>query len=186
MPHPMVRRLLILTSMIALFAFAACGDDDESSDGGSGGADTAQDETGTETSPAEAEAALKDTSQKPVLPKPTGTPPRRLEVEDIVKGKGPAAQEGDTVVVQYVGVNFSNGFEFDSSWEAGQPFPVQIGTTQVIEGWTRGLVGLRQGGRRILTIPPDLGYGPEGYPPDIPPNETLIFVVDAVSVEAGA
>jgi FKBP-type peptidyl-prolyl cis-trans isomerase len=83
-------------------------------------------------------------------------------------------------------MNFSNGFEFDASWDAGAPFPVQIGVTQVIEGWTRGLVGLRQGGRRMLTIPPELGYGAAGYPPDIPPNETLVFVVDAVAVEPAA
>jgi FKBP-type peptidyl-prolyl cis-trans isomerase len=82
-----------------------------------------------------------------------------------------------------VGMNFSNGLEFDASWDAGQPFPVRIGETQVIEGWTRGLVGIHEGGRCRLTIPPELGYGAAGFPPDIPPNETLIFVVDAVSVE---
>jgi len=179
----MLRRLLMLLSLVAVLGLAACGDDDEGS--GGGGADTAQEDTGTETaSPAETEAALKDTSTKPVLPKPTGAPPRRLTVEEIVKGKGRAAKAGDTVVVHYVGMNFSNGLEFDASWDAGAPFPVQIGMTQVIEGWTRGLVGIREGGRRKLTIPPELGYGAAGYPPDIPPNETLIFVVDAVSVEA--
>ena len=117
-----------------------------------------------------------------MIPKPTGSPPRKLVVEDIVKGKGKAAKKGDTVIVNYVGENFSNGKEFDASWDRGQPFPVTIGRTQVIEGWTRGLVGIRKGGRRMLTIPPELGYGPNGYPPAIPPNETLIFVVDAVSV----
>jgi peptidylprolyl isomerase len=176
MPQPMVRRLLTLLSLLALLAAAGCGGDDEPSgdgeSGGDGGADTAAQEEG-----------LKDTTQKPVLPKPTGSPPRRLVVEDIVKGKGPPARTGDTVSVHYVGMNFSNGLEFDASWEGGVPFPVRIGETQVIEGWTRGLVGIREGGRRQLTIPPALGYGAEGFPPDIPPNETLIFVVDAVSVE---
>jgi peptidylprolyl isomerase len=175
MPQPMVPRLLIVLSLVLALGGAACGDDDDKPSGGGGGDGAA------ETAP---QAALKDTSTKPVLPKPTGTPPRRLTVEDIVKGKGRAAKQGDTVVVHYVGMNFSNGLEFDASWDAGQPFPVQIGQTQVIEGWTRGLVGLREGGRRKLTIPPELGYGAAGYPPDIPPNETLIFVVDAVSVEA--
>jgi peptidylprolyl isomerase len=103
-------------------------------------------------------------------------------VEDIVKGKGPAAKRGSTVIVNYVGENFSNGKEFDASWDRGQPFPVTIGRTRVIKGWTRGLVGIRKGGRRMLTIPPELGYGPNGYPPAIPPNETLVFVVDALSV----
>jgi peptidylprolyl isomerase len=118
-----------------------------------------------------------------VIPKPTGTPPRKLVKEDIVKGKGPGAKPGDTVTVNYVGVNFSNGQEFDSSWDSGASFPVQLGAGMVIEGWDKGLVGIRKGGRRMLTIPPEMGYGAEGYPPDIPPNETLVFVVDAVSIK---
>jgi peptidylprolyl isomerase len=85
--------------------------------------------------------------------------------------------------VHYVGVNFSNGQEFDASWDAGAPFPVQLGTGGVIPGWERGLVGIKKGGRRKLTIPPELAYGAEGFPPSIPPNETLVFVIDAVSIE---
>jgi peptidylprolyl isomerase len=87
------------------------------------------------------------------------------------------------VTVNYVGMNFSNGSEFDSSWDSGQAFPVQLGAGTVIEGWDKGLVGIRKGGRRMLTIPPEMGYGAEGFPPDIPPNETLVFVVDAVSIK---
>jgi peptidylprolyl isomerase len=179
----MARRLLTALALTVLLGFAACGGDDDSA-GSPPETATSQPDTGTATAPtpAEAQAALKDTSRKPVLPKPTGSPPRRLVIEDVVKGKGPAAKKGDTVVVNYVGMNFSNGQEFDASWDRGQPFPVTIGRTQVIEGWTRGLVGIRKGGRRKLTIPPELGYGPNGYPPSIPPNETLVFVVDAVAV----
>jgi peptidylprolyl isomerase len=180
-----LRFALTLIAVVAVLGVAACGDDEENGDGGaSGGADTAtQEETGTETaSPQEAEEALRDTSTKPVIPKPTGTPPRRLVKEDIVKGKGPAATPGDTVIVHYVGMNFSNGQEFDASWDSGSPFPVQLGAGGVIAGWEQGLVGIRAGGRRELIIPPELGYGTEGYPPDIPPNETLVFVIDAVSV----
>ncbi|HEY7454552.1 MAG TPA: FKBP-type peptidyl-prolyl cis-trans isomerase [Thermoleophilaceae bacterium] len=180
----MFRRLLMLIALLALLGVAACGDDD---DDGSSGADTATQEqdTGseTETSPQAAEEALKDTSTKPLIPKPTGSPPRKLVVEDIVKGTGPAAKKGSTVIVNYVGMNFSNGREFDSSWDTGQPFPVQLGTNSVIAGWEKGLVGIKAGGRRKLTIPPELGYGAQGYPPDIPPNETLVFVVDAVSID---
>jgi FKBP-type peptidyl-prolyl cis-trans isomerase len=186
MPPPMdspLRYVLALIAVVAVLGFGACGGDDDSSSGG-GSADTAQQDTGTETSPtpAEAEQALKDTSTKPVIPKPTGAPPRRLVKEDIVKGKGPGAKPGDTVVVQYVGMNFSNGKEFDASWDTGSPFPVQLGQGSVIPGWEKGLIGIKKGGRRELTIPPELGYGAEGYPPDIPPNETLIFVIDAVSI----
>jgi peptidylprolyl isomerase len=176
MPPPMLRRGLILIAAVAVLGAAACGDDDDSP-GGSGQAEGQQ----TETAPPE--DALKDTSTKPVIPKPTGTPPRKLTKEDIVKGKGPAAKNGDIVTVNYVGMNFSNGVEFDSSWDSGAPFPVQLGAGTVIEGWDKGLVGIRKGGRRKLTIPPEMGYGAEGFPPDIPPNETLIFVVDAVSIE---
>ena len=99
-----------------------------------------------------------------MIDKPSGAPPRKLVKEDIVKGKGPGAKPGDTVVVHYVGVNFSTGEEFDASWDAGQPFPVQLGAGQVIEGWEKGLVGLKKGGRRQLTIPPEQAYGAQGAP----------------------
>ena len=180
MPRPMPRHVLILIAVVAVLGVSACGDDDDSS-AGSGETDAAQQDGATETTPAA--DALEDTTTKPVIPKPTGTPPRKLVKEDIVKGKGPGAKPGDTVTVNYVGVNFSNGQEFDSSWDSGAAFPVQLGAGMVIEGWDKGLVGIRKGGRRILTIPPEMGYGAEGYPPDIPPNETLVFVVDAVSID---
>src|SRR3954469_16336470 len=187
MRPPVARRsrlaLTLIAVVLATAGLTACGGDDDSA-GSPPETATSQPDTGTATepTPGEAQKALKDTSQRPVIPKPTGSPPPRLVVEDIVQGQGKAARKGDTVVVNYVGENFSNGKEFDASWDRGQPFPVTIGRTQVIEGWTRGLVGIRKGGRRMLTIPPELGYGPNGYPPSIPPNETLVFVVDALAV----
>src|SRR5215204_1941498 len=171
----MLRPVLTLIAVVAVLGATACGDDE-----GSAGGENQQDATQTETTPSE--EALKDTSTKPEIPKPTGIPPRKLVKRDIVKGKGPGAKPGDTVTVNYVGMNFSNGSEFDSSWDSGEAFPVQLGAGTVIEGWDRGLVGIRKGGRRMLTIPPEMGYGAEGFPPDIPPNETLVFVVDAVSI----
>jgi FKBP-type peptidyl-prolyl cis-trans isomerase len=176
-----MRPLLTLLALLAVLALVACGDDDDSSEPAAksdGGATTAE-----EPSPSAQREALKDTSVKPVIPKPTGAPPRRLVKEDVVKGKGKPAKAGDTLVVNYVGVTFSTGSEFDASWDRGQAFPVPLGAGQVIEGWDRGLIGMRKGGRRILTIPPELGYGAEGYPPSIPPNETLVFVVDAVELQ---
>ena len=113
----------------------------------------------------------------------TGSPPRRLEKEDIVKGKGPAAKPGDTVIVNYVGVSFSTGEEFDASWDTGQPFPVELGSGSVIQGWEEGLVGIKKGGRRKLIIPPEMAYGAEGAPPSIGPNETLVFVIDALDIQ---
>jgi peptidylprolyl isomerase len=176
----MLRLIAPLLVLLLVPGLAACGDDDGAgSGGGSASADTAAQETSTE---AAGEAALRDTGTAPVIPKPTGSPPRRLVAEDIVKGKGPAAKAGDTIVAHYVGMNFSNGEVFDSSWDSGAPYPVTLGAGGVIEGWERGLVGIRKGGRRMLTIPPELGYGAEGYPPAIPPNETLVFVIDAVEI----
>ena len=176
-------RLVLTLAVVLATGLVACGGDDDSSErGGQSSAPAAETGTETEPTPAEAEEALKDTSQRPVIPKPTGSPPRRLVIQDIVKGKGPGAKKGDIVIVNYVGQNFSNGQEFDASWDRGQPFPVQLGSGGVIPGWERGLIGIQEGGRRMLTIPPELGYGPQGQPPAIPPNETLIFVIDAVSI----
>jgi FKBP-type peptidyl-prolyl cis-trans isomerase len=165
--------------LLLLLALSACGGDD-----GEPAAKT-QPKTSEEPSPSAQREALKDTASRPVIPKPTGSPPRKLVTEDIVKGKGPAARKGDTVTVDYVGVAFSTGEEFDASWDRGTPLDVPLGGGQVIEGWDRGLVGIRKGGRRMLTIPPELAYGTEGYPPAIAPNETLIFVVDAVAIKPG-
>jgi peptidylprolyl isomerase len=162
--------------LLAAGALAGCGSD-ESSSRTSTGKDTA-----TQTTTAAA-PSLKDTSQKPVIEKPTGPVPRKLKIHDIVKGKGPAAKDGDELTVQYVGVTFSTGDQFDASWDSGQPFSFQLGNGDVIPGWDRGLKGMRKGGRRELTIPPGLAYGAQGSPPAIGPNETLVFVVDLVDLK---
>jgi peptidylprolyl isomerase len=176
-------RRLLPALLLLLVPLAACGGGDGAESTASSPQPTAK--TTEEPSPSALREALKDTSSKPVIPKPTGSPPRTLVKEDIVRGTGPAAKPGDTLTVNYVGVAFSTGKEFDASWDRGQPFAVPLGAHKVIQGWERGLVGMRKGGRRLLTIPPELAYGTEGYPPAIAPNETLIFVVDAVSVKPG-
>jgi peptidylprolyl isomerase len=169
--------LATLFALSAALGAAGCGDDEE--DEPTPSPDRSQT---TETSPAEAAEALEDTSRKPAIPKPTGSPPRRLEKVDIVKGKGPAAKPGDSVTVHYAGVSFSTGDEFDASWNSGQPFTFPLGGGQVIAGWDRGVVGMRKGGRRQLTIPPELAYGAQGSPPVIGPNETLVFVIDMLEI----
>ncbi|MEA2230913.1 MAG: hypothetical protein QOD83_729 [Solirubrobacteraceae bacterium] len=122
-----------------------------------------------------------DLDSKPEVPTPTGSPPDELVTSDVVVGKGTAAKSGDHVTVHYVGVSFSSGTQFDSSWDRGQPFDFPLGAGRVIQGWDFGVAGMREGGRRTLVIPPSLGYGSRGTGP-IKPNETLIFVVDLVKV----
>jgi peptidylprolyl isomerase len=148
-------RRLLPCLLLLLVVLAACGDDDS----GEPAAKATQPKTSEEPSPSAQREALKDTSTKPVIPKPSGSPPRKLVKQDLVKGKGPAAKPGDTLTVNYVGVAFSTGDEFDASWDRGQPFDVPLGAGRVIKGWDQGLVGMRKGGRRMLTIPPELGYG---------------------------
>ena len=87
------------------------------------------------------------------------------------------------MTVQYVGVNYKTGKEFDASWDRGEPFSFTLGADQVIPGWDQGVAGMKVGGRRELIIPPQLGYGSTGEPPAIPPNETLIFVVDLLAAK---
>ncbi len=137
-----------------------------------------------ETSDAAASTTTSTTApEKPDVTVPEGTPPTSLQSTDLVVGDGPEAQTGDAVEVHYVGKAYSTGEEFDSSYERGQPLPVTLGQGGVIPGWDQGLVGMRVGGRRQLVIPPDLAYGPEGRPPAIGPNETLVFVIDMLAVD---
>jgi peptidylprolyl isomerase len=177
-----MRRLLaLLTALLLAAGVAACGSDDGSSSDSGSSADSTPTQTAT-AAPTETAApsggALDDLSKKPAIPKPSGKAPTKLVIKDIVKGKGIKAKAGEAVTVQYVGVSYDTGKEFDASWDRGQPFTFQLGAQQVIPGWDQGVAGMRVGGRRELTIPPDLAYGAQGSPPAIQPNETLIFVVD--------
>jgi peptidylprolyl isomerase len=125
-----------------------------------------------------ADAVGTSTKKKPKIGKPSGKPPTKLTVVDIVPGTGAGAKNGDSLTVDYAGNSWSTGKEFDASWKSGQPFPLTLGQGSVIQGWDQGLVGMKAGGRRLLVIPPDLGYGATGSGAAIKPNETLIFVVD--------
>jgi peptidylprolyl isomerase len=118
----------------------------------------------------------------PTVKLPTGPAPTQLVVKNLKTGTGPAAKPGDQVSVQYVGVLYDNGSKFDSSYDHGQPFSFKLGGGQVIQGWDQGVAGMKAGGSRELIIPPSLAYGPQGQPPTIPPNATLAFVIDLVSI----
>ena len=105
-----------------------------------------------------------------------------LETEDLEVGSGEVARRGDMVAVHYTGW-LTDGTQFDSSRERGRAFIFRLGSGQVIQGWERGIAGMRVGGKRRLTIPPELGYGNRSVGGVIPPNSTLIFEVELMGVE---
>ena len=127
-----------------------------------------------------------DINKKPVIPKQTAKAPVDLVAQDLIVGTGAEATTGSTVDVQYVGVLYANGKEFDTSWKktsGNQPFTFTIGAGQVISGWDQGLVGMKEGGRRRLILPSDLAYGAQGSPPTIPADAALVFDVDLIKVK---
>jgi FKBP-type peptidyl-prolyl cis-trans isomerase len=120
-------------------------------------------------------------SKEPHVTPPSGPPPTKLVTKEIIAGTGAEAKSGSAVAVNYVGALYKTGKVFDASWKRNEPFPFTLGKGQVIPGWEQGVAGMKVGGRRELIIPPALGYGAKGSPPSIPPNETLIFIVDLLS-----
>ena len=177
-----MRSPVLIVAALAALAVAGCG--------GAGGAKegTPSANSPTQATPAPAPAApTKPTgalAHKPKVQVPSGPAPKTLQVEDLVKGTGPVAKSGDNLSVQYVGVLYKNGKEFDSSWSRGaQPFAFQLGTGGVIPGWDKGVPGMRVGGRRELVIPAKLAYGAQGSPPDIGPNQPLVFVIDLAGIQ---
>jgi peptidylprolyl isomerase len=121
-------------------------------------------------------------TDKPDVSIPDAAPPTDLTIEDIEVGDGDEAVPGRNVDVHYVGVAWSNGQQFDASWDRGEPLSFGLGAGKVISGWDQGVAGMRVGGRRRLTIPPALGYGERGAGGVIKPGETLVFVVDLLAV----
>ena len=120
--------------------------------------------------------------RKPEVSVPDTDKPAELVVIDDVVGDGDEATAGRTVSVHYVGVSWSNGRQFDASWDRMEPFQFPLGQGYVIKGWDEGVQGMKVGGRRTLHIPPQLGYGAQGAGGVIAPNETLVFVVDLLEV----
>jgi len=123
-----------------------------------------------------------NTFEKPVVEVISDSPPKELLIEDIHIGDGAESSARQLISVDYVGVSWSNGAEFDSSWSRNEVFTFQLGVGQVIEGWDKGCIGMKVGGRRKLVIPPDMAYGEQGAGGIIGPNETLVFVVDLRSI----
>jgi FKBP-type peptidyl-prolyl cis-trans isomerase len=108
----------------------------------------------------------------------------KLTLEDLVIGKGAEAKVGDHIAIHYVATLADTGAEFDSSRARGQPFELDVGRGRVIRGWDQGMIGMRVGGTRRVTIPPSFGYGDPGAPPLVPPKSTLIFEIELLSVNA--
>lgn len=206
------RRLLPLPLLLIALAGAGCGDETTAKDVEGGGAEaTATAEGGTtESTPAEptaeaapesggassgsSSAAVKtlvesvgeDLETAPKITSPEGEPPTELVIEDVVEGEGAAAKVGDTVEVRYTLVNWGgDDTPVDSSWERepnSTSFPLEEGG--LIPGWIKGVPGMKPGGRRVLVVPPADGYGAQGTPDGgVPPNGTLIFVIDLVKAD---
>lgn len=130
---------------------------------------------------------MQQTAKSQESMQPTSTPasiptPGQLEIKDETVGKGAVASPGSTVEVNYKGT-LEDGTVFDSSYDRGQTFSFKLGAGEVIKGWDIGVSGMKVGGKRELTIPPDLGYGSRGVGNKIPPNSTLIFEVELISVK---
>jgi peptidylprolyl isomerase len=170
-----VKLPIVLIALCAVLAFAGCGSSSDSSSESS-------ESSGSTTSESTSAEAGGGEKTKPKVTVPTGAPPKKLEVKELEEGSGTEAKSGSEVTVQYVGVDYKNGEEFDSSWSRNEPFSFTLGAGQVIPGWDQGVEGMKVGGRRELIIPPELAYGEAGAPPAIGPNETLVFVIDLLEV----
>lgn len=168
-------------ALMAAVLLAGCGGD-KADDGSTAPTGPSGQASATDGSIGNAPAVSGATGSKPSIAVPTGNAPTELIRKDIKKGSGKKAGTGDSVSVQYVGINWSDGKEFDASWNSGNAFTFALGAGQVIPGWDQGVKGMRVGGRRQLIIPPELGYGDQGYPPAIKADETLVFVVDLEKV----
>lgn len=175
-----MRAPISIVALCAALALAGCGSGSDSSTGST--ESTGSTSTEGSTTPAkQSEPTARKTKPKVTVPK--GPPPKQLVVKELEEGTGAEAKAGDEVAVQYVGVDYKSGKEFDSSWSRHEPYVFQLGVGQVIPGWDKGIEGMKVGGRRELIIPPELAYGEAGSPPAIGPNETLIFVVDLLAVK---
>ena len=170
------RRLALACLLLSAVLAASCGGSSNSNSG-------SNDEAAATPAPTSTPTPTPAAAKKPKVKVPHGKPPKHLVKRDLKVGTGLPARAGQRVTVQYVGVDYKNGKQFDASWDRGQPFQFVLGAGQVIRGWDEGVVGMRPGGRRELIIPPSLGYGPQGQPPVIHRNETLVFVVDLISAQ---
>lgn len=170
-----LRRMGLILLVCAGFAglpLAGCGDDDSADE-------STANPTTTEAAATSSKSAAERTKPRVVPPK--GPAPTELVVKQLIPGTGAEAKAGDEVTVNYVGVGYKSGTEFDSSWDRNEPFSFLLGRNDVIRGWDLGVEGMKVGERSELIIPPSLAYGSEGAGV-IGPNATLVFVIDLIEV----
>jgi peptidylprolyl isomerase len=168
-----LKRAGLILMLCAGLSIAGCGDD--SSDDPTAGGDT--------NTPSESSAPEDVVERgKPKVVPPQGPPPKKLVTKTLIPGSGREAEAGNLIKVNYLGVGYESGKEFDSSWSRNEPFTFPLGAGEVIKGWDQGLEGMKVGERRELIIPPSLAYGSEGAG-TIAPNATLVFVIDLLEVE---
>ena len=187
---PMQRPSILRSTVIALaatLALGACGSSDRADSSSDDASESRSEEPADEPAddsndePAVDAGGDAGSSDKPEVDFP-GEAPNELVISVLIEGTGDAAEEGDTVVVDYVGVRSLDGKEFDNSYDRGQPFPLVLGRGGVIQGWDEGLVGAQTGARIRLDIPSDLAYGEVARSDVIRENEPLTFVIDVRSV----
>jgi peptidylprolyl isomerase len=171
-----------LATLASAILIAGCGSSGSSSTIGVGSENKGDEALAKSTAGATSTTATAKTptsgplSKEPTVTPPSGAAPSNLVVKDIIKGTGAEAKAGGSVTVNYVGVLYKGGKEFDASWKRGEPATFSL--QGVIPGWTKGIPGMKVGGRRELIIPASLAYGAKGSPPAIPPNAPLVFVID--------
>jgi peptidylprolyl isomerase len=172
-------KILIAMACLCLgLSLASCGGDSD----GSAATQSSDSAAATESDTGTTESNPASASAKPKLTVPKSVPEDEFAFRDVKKGSGAAAKAGDQLGVQYVGIGYKTGEEFDSSWDESEPFTFTLGSGEVIDGWDRGLVGMKVGGRREMVIPANLAYGSQGTS-SVAPGETLVFAVELLAIE---
>jgi peptidylprolyl isomerase len=174
-----MRLILPLLAVVAAVVVAGCGGSSKAS-----GIVPAPEAGSTQASVPTTPKPPPALAKKPTVTVPSGPAPTKLVTKDLVQGTGQTVKSGQTVTVNYVGVLYKTGKEFDSSWKTGQPATFPLTAGGVIQGWVQGIPGMKVGGRRELIIPASLAYGKAGRPPTIPANSPLVFVVDLLSISS--
>lgn len=183
---PMQRLFLIIIACLAVVA-AGCGSDSSPTPGEKALEQVEKEEKAAakKEKVADEKAAEEEKEKLAELPKPNvpgGPPPKTLVTKDKKAGSGATAKAGDQISVHYVGVVYTTKKLFDANWGEDEPFSFKLGVGEVIKGWDQGVQGMKVGGERELIIPPNLAYGSEGVYPSIPPNATLVFLVELLKV----